>query len=116
MDLVHRLHDIRHYAPQHFKVASDRMKARYDRLANSTGFQEGNKVWLYRPTRTRGRPPTLVTLGRPAQDDHQDQRRGLPDPTTSDGEDDGGTPGQTGTMPRVVCSLFNDAFSESQTI
>jgi hypothetical protein len=56
-DLVERLHDTNHYARQHLRVASDRMKARYDRLANSTGFQEGDRVWLYRPTRTRGRSP-----------------------------------------------------------
>jgi hypothetical protein len=37
-DLVERLHDIHLYARQHLKVSSDRMKARYDRLANSAGF------------------------------------------------------------------------------
>jgi hypothetical protein len=35
------------------------MKVRYDRLANSAGFQEGDRAWLYRPTRTRGRSPKL---------------------------------------------------------
>jgi hypothetical protein len=40
--LVERLHDIHHYARQHLKVGSDRMKARYDQLANSVGFQEGD--------------------------------------------------------------------------
>jgi hypothetical protein len=28
-----------------------------------------------------------------------DLRRGVSDPATSDGEDDGGTPGQTGAIP-----------------
>jgi len=42
-DLVERLHDI-HPARQHLKVASDRMKARYDQLANSAGYQEGESV------------------------------------------------------------------------
>jgi hypothetical protein len=37
-DLVERLHDIHHYARQHLKVASDRMKARYDCLASLAGF------------------------------------------------------------------------------
>jgi hypothetical protein len=46
VDLEDRLHDIHHYARQHLKVASDRMKARYDRLGNSEGFQEGDKLWL----------------------------------------------------------------------
>jgi hypothetical protein len=36
---------------QHLKVASDRMKASYNQPANSAGFQEGDRVWLYRPTR-----------------------------------------------------------------
>jgi hypothetical protein len=54
-----RLHDIHHYTRQHLKLASDRMKVRYDRLANSAGFKEGDRVWLYRPTRTRGKSPKL---------------------------------------------------------
>jgi hypothetical protein len=58
-DLEERLHDTHHYARRHLRVASDRMKACYDRLANSAGFQEGDRVWLYRPTRTRGRSPKL---------------------------------------------------------
>jgi hypothetical protein len=58
-DMVERLHDTHHYAWRHLRVASDRMKARYDCLANSAGFQEGDRVWLYRPTRTRGRSPKL---------------------------------------------------------
>jgi hypothetical protein len=41
-DLAERLHDTHHYARRHLRVASDRMKARYDRLANSAGFQEGD--------------------------------------------------------------------------
>jgi hypothetical protein len=38
-------------------VASDWMTACYDRLANSAGFQEGDKVWLYYLTWTRGKLP-----------------------------------------------------------
>ena len=37
--LVERLHDIHRFARQHLKEASDRMKARCDKLANSAGFQ-----------------------------------------------------------------------------
>jgi hypothetical protein len=33
----------------HQKLANDRMKTRYDRLANSAGYQEGNDVCFYRP-------------------------------------------------------------------
>jgi hypothetical protein len=50
--LMDQLHDIQH-ACQHLKVAGDRMKTCYDCLSNSTGFQEGDKVWLYHPSWTR---------------------------------------------------------------
>jgi hypothetical protein len=53
--LVDHLHDIENYARQHLKLASDRMKIRYDKLANSAGSQEGDRVWLYRPTSTKGK-------------------------------------------------------------
>jgi hypothetical protein len=57
-DPVDRLHNIYHYACQHLKAATDRIKASYDRLADSAGFQEGDQLWLYRPTRTRGKSPS----------------------------------------------------------
>jgi len=59
--LVERLHDIHQFAHQHLKVASDRMKACYDQLTNSAGFQVGNRVWLYHPTQRRGKSPKLQT-------------------------------------------------------
>jgi hypothetical protein len=43
-DLVNRRHDIPHYALQDLEMASDGMNARYDRLANAAGFQEGDQV------------------------------------------------------------------------
>jgi hypothetical protein len=52
-------HDIHHYARQHLKVTSDSMKACYDCLANSAGFQEGDQVWLNCLTQTRGKSPKL---------------------------------------------------------
>jgi hypothetical protein len=58
-DLFERLHDIHHFARQQLKVTSDRMKARYNQTANSAGFQKGNRVWLYRLTRKRGKSPKL---------------------------------------------------------
>jgi hypothetical protein len=58
-DLVGQLHDIHNYARQHLKLASDRMKTRYDKLANSAGYHEGERVWLYRPTRMKGKSPKL---------------------------------------------------------
>ena len=63
-DLVERLHDNHHIARQHRKVARDRMKASYDQLANSAGFQEGDRVWQYRPTRKRGKSPTLQSCSK----------------------------------------------------
>ena len=48
--LVERLHNIHHFARQNLKVASDRMKERYEQVANSASFQVGDRVWLYRPT------------------------------------------------------------------
>jgi hypothetical protein len=60
-DLVERLRDTHHFAPQHLKVASDRRKARFKQLANSAGFQEGDRVWQYRPIRKRGKSPKLQT-------------------------------------------------------
>jgi hypothetical protein len=42
VDLMYQLHDIHYCAHQHVKVASDRMKAHCDCLANSSGFQEGD--------------------------------------------------------------------------
>jgi hypothetical protein len=58
-DLVDYLHDIHNYARQHLKLASDRMKTRYDKFANSAGYHERDRVWLYRPTRTKGKSPKL---------------------------------------------------------
>jgi hypothetical protein len=45
VDLGDQPHGIHHYAQQHLKVAGDRMKARYDRLATSAVLQEGDKLW-----------------------------------------------------------------------
>lgn len=52
MDLVDLLHDTHIYTRQHLKV--EMMMARYKRLANSSRFHKGAKVWLYRLTRNRG--------------------------------------------------------------
>jgi hypothetical protein len=53
-ELVDQLYDI-HNCPTNLKLASDRMKTRHEKLANSAGYQEGDRVWLYRPTRTKGK-------------------------------------------------------------
>jgi hypothetical protein len=61
-DLVERLRDIHHYAHQHLKVASDRMKTCYNHMAYSARFQKGDQVWLFYPTQTRGKPLKLQSL------------------------------------------------------
>jgi hypothetical protein len=93
-DLVERLHDIHHNARRYLKVASDRMKACYNRLASSAGFHEDDQVWLYRPTRSRGKSrhgkahtrssSRLTTLS--------------PNSAAPPGKNDGGTPQQTGAI------------------
>jgi hypothetical protein len=58
-DLVDHLHNLQDYARQHLKLASDRMKTRYDKSANSAGYHEEDRVWLYHPTRTKRKSPKL---------------------------------------------------------
>jgi hypothetical protein len=58
-NLVDYLRNIHNYARQHLRLASNRMKTRYDKLANCAGYQEGDRVWLYHPTRTKGKSPKL---------------------------------------------------------
>jgi hypothetical protein len=58
-DLVDHLHNIHNYAHQHLKLASDQMKTRYDKLANCAGYHEGDRMWLYHPTWTKGNFPKL---------------------------------------------------------
>jgi hypothetical protein len=41
------------------QLASDRVKALQDRLANSAGFSEGDHLWPYRPTPKRGKTTKL---------------------------------------------------------
>jgi transposase InsO family protein len=43
-NLVDHLRDIHNYARQHLRLASNRMKTRYDKLANCVGYQEGDRV------------------------------------------------------------------------
>jgi hypothetical protein len=58
-DLMYHLHNIHNYACQHLKLASDRMKTQYDKLANSTGYHESDRLWLYCPACTKGKSPKL---------------------------------------------------------
>jgi hypothetical protein len=58
-DIVALPSNMRHYGRQHLKLASDWMKTWYDKLANSTSYQEGDRVWLYCPTCIKGKSPKL---------------------------------------------------------
>ena len=58
-DLRARLDEVHNNVRRRIQIASDRMKTRYDLRANTSGFQEGDLVWLYNPRRRRGRSPKL---------------------------------------------------------
>jgi hypothetical protein len=49
------LYHVYYYARPHLKVASSSMKAHNNCLANSVGFHEGDRIWLYCLTQTRGK-------------------------------------------------------------
>jgi hypothetical protein len=51
------------------QMASDRAKARQNRLTNMAGLNEGDRVWLNRPIRNRVKQPMYYL-----------NRRGLPGP------------------------------------
>jgi hypothetical protein len=54
-DLMGHLHDIHNYS-QHLKLASDRMKTRYDKLTNSASYQQGDRCGsIAQPARMRNR-------------------------------------------------------------
>jgi hypothetical protein len=59
VELVDHLRDIPDYSRRHLKLASDRMKTRYDKLANCAGYHERDWVWLYRLTRKKKKSPKL---------------------------------------------------------
>jgi hypothetical protein len=63
-NLVDHLHDTYNYARQHLKLASDRIKTRYDKLANCAGYHERQR-WLYRPSSN--------PVGGPIQGGHPDK-------------------------------------------
>jgi hypothetical protein len=46
-DLVEQMYDTRHYALISLKVTSDKVKARYDRLVNSSNYKAKEHVWSY---------------------------------------------------------------------
>jgi hypothetical protein len=61
-DLVVQIHDNYHIARQDLKIARDRMKARYEQLSTLADYQEGNKLFPYRPTRKKRKSNKLQTF------------------------------------------------------
>ena len=58
-EVSERLRNVHELVRNQITIASDRMKARYDRKASSGGFKVGDLVWLYNPQRKKGRSPKL---------------------------------------------------------
>ncbi|GBM89897.1 hypothetical protein AVEN_172172-1 [Araneus ventricosus] len=54
-----RLESVHAFARERIKLASERMKTRYDSGATGHHFKEGDQVWMYNPKRRRGLSPKL---------------------------------------------------------
>jgi hypothetical protein len=98
-ELVYQLYDIHNYARQNLKLASARMKTRYDKLTNSAGYQEGDRfLALSSNPHERKIAKTAILVGRPIHDSHPHKRYGIQNPEESEVEDDGDTPVPTRTL------------------
>ncbi|GBO23013.1 hypothetical protein AVEN_27757-1 [Araneus ventricosus] len=53
------LESVHAFARERIKLASERMKTRYDSRATNQNFKEGDQVWMYNPKRRRGLSPKL---------------------------------------------------------
>ncbi|GBM42498.1 hypothetical protein AVEN_80016-1 [Araneus ventricosus] len=58
-NLETRLESLHAFSRKRIKLASERMKTRYDSRATDHYFKEGNLVWMYNPKRRRGLSPKL---------------------------------------------------------
>lgn len=58
-ELKNKLNYVHHLVRKRLRITSDRMKTRYDRRANTAGFQADDLVWLYNPKRQKGLSPKL---------------------------------------------------------
>ncbi|GBO20555.1 hypothetical protein AVEN_30293-1 [Araneus ventricosus] len=54
-----RLESVHAFARERIKLASERMKTRYDSRATDHHFKEGDLVWMYNPKRWRDLTPKL---------------------------------------------------------
>ena len=58
-ELQEKLEEIHQFARVRMRVASDRMKRRYDIGTSRAVFDVGDAVWLYNPKRRKGVSPKL---------------------------------------------------------
>ncbi|GBO23810.1 hypothetical protein AVEN_67342-1 [Araneus ventricosus] len=58
-NLEARLESVHAFARERIKLASERMKTRYDSGATHHHYKEGDLVWMYNPKRRRGLSPKL---------------------------------------------------------
>ena len=58
-DLCEKLKRVHHYARNHLKLASDRMKQRYDLFQSGSSLPAGDPVWFHNPQRKKGLSPKL---------------------------------------------------------
>ncbi|GBM51784.1 hypothetical protein AVEN_109827-1 [Araneus ventricosus] len=64
-NLEAHLESVHAFARERIKLASERMKTRYDSGAIHHHFKEGDQVWMYNPKRRRGsEPETAAEQGR----------------------------------------------------
>ena len=54
-----RMENVHEYARMRTRIASDRMKRRYDVGSTRETFKCGDAVWLYNPQRKKGLSPKL---------------------------------------------------------
>ncbi|KFM56688.1 Retrovirus-related Pol polyprotein from transposon 412, partial [Stegodyphus mimosarum] len=58
-DLQARFEVMHNFARERVNLATEKMKTRYDTRATGHRFNEGDKVWLWNPTRRKGLSPKL---------------------------------------------------------
>ena len=59
-ELEKRLEQVHRFARTNLKMATDRMKERYDSMAEGTPLARGEPVWVYIPQRKKGISPKLM--------------------------------------------------------
>ncbi len=57
--LQNSLERTHHFAREHLRLTSEKMKLRYDATADHAKFDKGDAVWLFNPKRTKGVSPNL---------------------------------------------------------